>query len=210
MYKIFINERPLILMDAVEATDHFPGSEKKLIGRYSGKSKNILNYVDMMEKTRRYNEVILYAVDYDELVKDFHTVFKTIEAAGGVVYNAKGEALLIYRRDFWDLPKGKIDPGETPQEAAVREVQEETGIQNIELGDFIQLSYHTYRTKKDKRILKKTYWYKMTTTNMDLVPQTEEDIEQAVWENPKAFLAKNPKVYNTIREVITNALSTEE
>lgn len=206
MYKIFINERPLILMDAVDATDHFPGNEKKLVGRYSGKSKNILNYVDMMEKTQRYEQVILYAVDYEDLVKDFHTVFKTIEAAGGVVYNENKEALLIYRRDFWDLPKGKIDPGETPEEAAVREVQEETGVQNIELGQFIQLTYHTYRTKKDKRILKKTYWYKMKTTDMDLVPQTEEDIEEAIWAEPKAFLGGQPKVYNTIRDVLEKAI----
>ncbi|MFK7934056.1 MAG: NUDIX hydrolase [Saprospiraceae bacterium] len=206
MYKILINERPLFLMDAVQATDHFPGNDKKLIGRYSGKSKNILNYVDMMEKTQRYEQVILYAIDYEELIKDFYSVFKEIEAAGGVVFNEKKEALLIYRRDFWDLPKGKIDPGETPEEAAVREVQEETGVQNIDLGDFIQLTYHTYRTKKDNRILKKTYWYKMTTTDKDLTPQTEEDIEQAVWEDPKAFLDEKPKVYATIREVLEKVI----
>lgn len=209
MYKILINERPLFLMDAVQAADHFPGNDTKLIGRYSGKSKNILNYVDMMEKTQRYEQVILYAIDYDQLVRDFHTVFKTIEAAGGIVSNTKGETLMIYRRGFWDLPKGKIDPGETPEQAAVREVQEETGVQDIQLGSFITLTYHTYRTKKDNRILKKTYWYKMQTTDQTLVPQTEEDIEQAVWKESQAFLSKQPKIYANIKEVLALALDTE-
>lgn len=209
MYKILINETPLLLMDAAAATEYFPGDNKKLIGRYTGKTKNILNYADMMEKTQRYDAVILYASDYENLVKDFQSLYKIIEAAGGVVTNSQNETLLIYRRDFWDLPKGKIDPGETPEVAAVREVQEETGVQNIILGDFIQHSWHTYRTSKGKRILKKTYWYKMQTTDTDLIPQTEEDIEQAIWQNAEDFLASKQKVYKSIQEVLESSLQKE-
>ena len=59
--------------------------------------------------------------------------FKVIKAAGGVVQNSQNKYLLIFRRGKWDLPKGKIDKGETIKNAATREVMEETGLHEIEL-----------------------------------------------------------------------------
>jgi 8-oxo-dGTP pyrophosphatase MutT (NUDIX family) len=63
---------------------------------------------------------------------------KTIVAAGGLVFNENKELLMIYRRSKWDLPKGKLDEGETIEECAIREVEEETGVQQIILGKLIQ------------------------------------------------------------------------
>ena len=71
--------------------------------------------------------------------------------------------LLIFRRGHWDLPKGKIDPGETPEQAAIREVQEETGLRELTLGPALPASFHTYRDQQDRRVLKQTYWYLMDT-----------------------------------------------
>jgi 8-oxo-dGTP pyrophosphatase MutT (NUDIX family) len=51
-----------------------------------------------------------------------------IKAGGGIVVNEQNEVLLIYRRGKWDLPKGKLDDGETIEECALREVKEETGL----------------------------------------------------------------------------------
>lgn len=106
-----------------------------------------------------------------------------IIAAGGLVQNRKGEILLIYRRGFWDLPKGKLDDGELIPECAVREVQEETGILTLELGPFICTTTHTYfDTWINKDVVKHTHWYAMLSlANETFVPQTEEDIEKIEW-----------------------------
>lgn len=200
MYKIYINETPLLLKsaDKIEAA----ASDRELVTRYPGKVKFLLNYADMLEKGKRFDKVTLYHEDVEQLFADFASQYKLIEAAGGVVYNSAGRVLLIFRRSFWDLPKGKIDPGETKEAAAVREVQEETGLQQLELGDLLGETYHTYKLGKN-RILKRTYWYKMHTAETTLVPQIEEDIEQAVWVELAPFLLEEDRIYGSIREVLS-------
>ncbi|MBP6811205.1 MAG: NUDIX domain-containing protein, partial [Saprospiraceae bacterium] len=136
-----------------------------------------MQYLDLLDKNKNIRAVVLYHPDLEVLWADFQACFKVLEAAGGYVLNGQGELLVFYRRGSWDLPKGKIDKGETPEQAAVREVQEETGLLNIDLGSFLAHTYHTYE-EKGKRILKKTWWYRMQTTDTQLVPQTEEDIEE--------------------------------
>ncbi len=201
MYKIYINETPFILTSGLEGLAP-PRPEVDLVARYPGRSKFFFHYIDMMEKTRKFERVILLHPNVEELFQEFSKLYEVIEAAGGLVFNPEGEALFIFRRGSWDLPKGKIDPGETIKEAAVREVQEETGIQEISLGPALVNTYHTYKTKKGKRILKKTYWFEMETTDISLTPQTEEDIEVAQWESVEAFLARQPIVYKNIRAVL--------
>lgn len=150
--------------------------------------------------------VYLYTDDYDQLVKDFQSHFKWIEAAGGYILNPENKVLAIYRRGSWDLPKGKIDPGETPKIAAIREVQEETGIEQVTIKSPLQPSFHTYRLKSGKRVLKKTHWYIMETVDTLLTPQTEEDIEQAIWIEPQQFLEGDYPMYRTIQNVVKDGL----
>lgn len=102
-------------------------------------------------------------------------------AAGGLVLNERNELLMIFRRGKWDLPKGKLEEGETIEACAVREVEEETGLRNIQLHELIDTTLHTY-TEKGKTIEKLTYWYSMRTdSKQQLIPQTEEDIQQIKW-----------------------------
>lgn len=206
MYKIYINETPLILAKLNSLEELPPTGPHRLVNRYAGLSKTLLNYVDMLEKNTQFEYVYLYSTDYEQLVLDFKSHFRQIAAAGGLVFNPAQEILAIFRRGFWDLPKGKIDPGETPELAAVREVQEETGLQQVELGPHLIDTYHTYRLKSGKRVLKKTYWYRMQTTEQALVPQTEEDIEKAIWIQPDDFLQPPYTMYRTIREVVEAGL----
>ncbi|MCF8286297.1 MAG: NUDIX domain-containing protein, partial [Chitinophagaceae bacterium] len=104
-------------------------------------------------------------------------------AAGGVVVNPNNEILWIFRRGFWDLPKGKLDPNETIEACAIREVMEETGISHLVLGKRISTTTHQYYdTYLNKEVEKTTYWYAMTTDRLqDGKPQSEEDIEAIAW-----------------------------
>lgn len=106
-----------------------------------------------------------------------------IEAAGGLVKNAEGDYLFIYRNDKWDLPKGKLEKSEKKKEGGVREVEEECGISINKAGKKIISTYHTYIFKGEV-VLKKTYWYSMKYKgNETLTPQLEEGITDVKWFN---------------------------
>lgn len=210
MYKIYINERPISLCTPLDIARGNAPKDTHLMARYPGKAKFILNYVDLLEKgSPQVQEVTLFYHDLDQLWNDFKNHFQLIEAAGGLVRNFAKQWLLIYRREHWDLPKGKIDPGESPEQAAIREVQEETGLQQITLGQALPPSYHTYKTADGKRVLKKTHWYLMDTDETSLVPQTEEDIEMAVWMSEKQFFSEERVVYPNIKSILTSANNFE-
>lgn len=117
--------------------------------------------------------------------KLFKQNFKVIKAGGGLVRNEKDQLLFIFRLSKWDLPKGKLDEGETIKECAVREVEEECNLRNVQLHKKICNTYHTYTTSKNY-MLKKSYWYDMTVNgDQKLIPQTKENITRAEWINPK-------------------------
>lgn len=204
MYKIYINETPLYLLKTGDPLlEQLQVGENVLVSRYSGKIKSLPNYFDMLEKTRRYAAVGLFADDFSNLEKDFFQCFQKVEAGGGVVVAPSGKVLFILRLGHWDLPKGKIDPGEDPPTAALREVREETGIQTLRLGDPLPTTYHTYKSASGKRMLKVTFWFKMFAKEQPLLPQTEEDITEAVWEFPEAILSQGDvPVYRNIRELL--------
>ncbi len=202
MYKIYINETPLYLTNEESARVSGKNDEKNLVLRYPGKKRFLVNVVHQLESSQRFEGITVYSPEPEEMWKTFQKIFTLIEAAGGVVFNEREEFLMIYRRGFWDLPKGKIDPGETPEVAALREVWEETGLQNVTLGTHLTDTWHTYE-QKGKRILKRTYWFLMSTADTDLRLQHEEDIEKAAWLTPEEF-GKNPPgtAYSSIKNVL--------
>ena len=201
-YKIYHNSIPVFLTTPAGVDELRVKPDKSTyIAPYLGKKKMIRQYLDLLDKNRDVRAVVLFYRELETLWADFQACFKVLEAAGGFVQNPQNELLVFYRRGSWDLPKGKIDPGETPEQAAVREVQEETGLINLALGNFITHTYHTYELKGE-RILKKTWWYRMKTADTQLIPQTEEDIEEIRWVDPKAWLTGGPVVYPNILEVI--------
>ncbi len=206
MYKIYINENKLLLTDSQSVRDE-KKTKGKLLVPYSGKTKMLLSYIDMMEKTNRFKEVIIHHANITKLKKDFNSLFKIIRAAGGVVNDGEDNILFIYRRGCWDLPKGKIDKGEKKKEAALREVEEETGITNITIGKKIKTTRHTYRTKDGKRAIKKTFWYEMSAPHQKLIPQKEEDITKAEWIPLKKVTQLKGKVFKNIKEVSEAYLS---
>jgi 8-oxo-dGTP pyrophosphatase MutT (NUDIX family) len=185
MYKIYINEKPLVLISDDKIND-FNNKANILLAKYPGKPKFLLNYIDMMEKGTKFEEVVLYDKDAKNIFVDLKVIAKPVKAAGGIVFNNKGEILVIFRKGFWDLAKGHIHKNEKKRDAAVREVMEETGIKKIEIGGKAGKTFHIYKEKS--RYLKISYWYYMKANQLKLTPQTEEDILEAKWVNPKEFI----------------------
>ena len=134
-----------------------------------------------------------------------------IIAAGGIVMNPNQEILWIYRRGFWDLPKGKLDPNETIEACAVREVMEETGISHLILGKLILTTTHQYHDKfLNKEVEKTTYWYAMTTDLIqEGIPQSEEDIEAITWVKKEEIAPYLANTYDTIKAVMEVFLTSK-
>lgn len=141
---------------------------------------------------------LIYEGNKEEMFNSFQQVFMEITAGGGIVWNENEELLMIHRLGKWDLPKGKLDPGENLEKCAVREVAEETGLRNIKLINEAKPTYHIYELKENW-ILKYTAWYQMKAPTQHLVPQAEEDITQAVWV-PKREIAE--KLENSYPNII--------
>ncbi|HJV18463.1 MAG TPA: NUDIX domain-containing protein [Sediminibacterium sp.] len=137
---------------------------------------------------------------------------KRIIAAGGLVFNENNELLMILRRGYWDLPKGKLDKGETVESCAIREVQEETGLKNIVLGKFITITLHEYfDTYLDEDVVKESHWYHMKVQGpQELIPQTEEDIMMIKWVKRESLPEYLNNTYPNIIEVIRIFYSTQQ
>ena len=202
MYKIYINETPLILISSEDFEKQVYPRDSVLSFAYSGKKKSLLNYVDNLEKSKKYGAIVVYSDDVEKLYEEVISLFKVIKAGGGLVTNPQNEALFIFRRGFWDLPKGKLDPGEDFKTAAVREVKEECGLINLTREKKLITTYHVFKNKSKQRMLKKTNWYHMTSEDVRLVAQTEEDIEEARWRSIGEFLASGDIAYNNIYDVL--------
>ncbi|AXJ00033.1 8-oxo-dGTP pyrophosphatase MutT, NUDIX family [Cyclonatronum proteinivorum] len=111
------------------------------------------------------------------------TDYKPVTAAGGVLFKeiaGEPQVLMIYRNGFWDLPKGKLDAGESIPECAIREVAEETGCPLPEIVTELGTTYHSY-TDKWGDFAKTTWWYAMQTDARKFTPQTEEGITKVCW-----------------------------
>lgn len=178
--KIFFGNKPLFLCDAItsEIAPLFHTDNTLYIDKLDHHS--IKRMVQAIQQHSVHNGIILHS-NLDELKEVFFAHFENITAGGGLVQNEKQEVLLIHRRGKWDLPKGKLDKGETIEACAIREVEEETGLKNITLQAPLMITYHTY-FEGDRHILKASHWYHMQVSgHQHLIPQTEEDILAIKW-----------------------------
>jgi len=192
MYTIFKNDNIIFLTDELKF-------EKKS-NFYFWKNFDIKNHLIKCNENTSHI-VFLYHPNLDLLLKEFENSFVKIEAAGGIVQNSKNELLFIFRNNKWDLPKGKVEKGETIPETAVREVQEECGINNIELKHFITKTFHIYKVG-EKEILKLTHWYSMFSDEINLKPQTEEGITNVVWKGHQEIKDAMENTYPNIKLLV--------
>lgn len=179
MYKIYFNDKPLYLATEKPVELEKFDAGNTVIAKDIAQD-TIKHIIAQMQQTNTKAGAIIYA---DEAAA-FNAVskeFTLIKAAGGLVLTPDNKVLFIFRRGMWDLPKGKWEEGESLPECAIREVQEETGLQEVQLQQPLTITYHTYY-QNGGHILKESHWYRMLAKNPNaFTPQTEEDIEQCQW-----------------------------
>ncbi|MBQ9255049.1 MAG: NUDIX domain-containing protein [Bacteroidales bacterium] len=162
-------------------------------------STNFSSYFD----DECYDNLILVCkkISIQEVFLKLSQPFYFVFAAGGIVENEKGELLFMHRNGMWDLPKGHWEKGESLESTAKREVIEECGIQNLQIGDFICNSMHTYYMHH-RYELKQTSWYKMyCSSNETLLPQTQEGIKELRWVKKEDLDEILSKSYPNIRNI---------
>ncbi len=194
MYTIFDNEIPIYLTNNME----FETQRNFYF-------KDEISIEKVLELARSGNAISIYVYhdDLKLLLKEFKWYFKLEKAAGGLVRNSENELLFIFRNGKWDLPKGKIDPGEKKKAAAIREVEEECGISGLEITKKLQKTFHIFQ-RKGRETLKVTYWYDMQTSYKgELTPQLEEGITEVVFKNRDAFGEVESNSYGNIKLLLS-------
>ena len=174
MYNVFVNKKLLSI-------DNKSDTNFDLIVNYLGSFQLEKIIVDLENKS--INSVLIIDKNPEKVLTDFNKIGEIRVASGGKVVNANSETLFILRDGVWDLPKGFVETGESLEEGAIREVEEETGISNIEIIDKLKTTYHTYRYH-GKLVLKISHWYNAKSNfEGEFIPQTEEGITDVKWLN---------------------------
>lgn len=213
--KIFIKDIPVIIIsnqEFIKTSDYdniYQGAILNLkFGQLSGDvlikgatTEIIDKFLVFLKQNsiKKLEEITFIVKNYNAVIDDIKKDYTIIKAAGGLVLN-EGEVLMIWRLKKWDLPKGKLDKGEKPKKAAVREVEEECNVK-VKLGKKICHTWHTYK-QNGRRILKKTYWYRMyCVDDTHMKPQLEENIEETKWMNEAELKEALYNTYPSIRDV---------
>ncbi len=198
MYKVFFKDR------TVYFGDDFSRSFERNNGLFY-KYNNLQELTELVHAfydLTRIEKLFIFHNDIIALFEEFKACFNYISAAGGLVIRPDGKFLIMKRDGLWDLPKGKLEKGESPEEAAIREVQEETGLKGLVITNPILSTFHTYQLTDDL-LLKKTKWYEMSYTgHKDPVPEKAENITEIRWAKPGEtdFIRKN--TYPSVLDVL--------
>ena len=201
MHKIYFEKRCMIICPPEEQAMADPNAILFNIGS----SADIHALVEMMEVSDSLYRVYIPTDNVESTYRMICAEFREVNAGGGLVANRRGDYLLISRNGLWDLPKGHQEPGEDISVTALREVQEETGIDQLQLRDLICITDHCYR-RDGIWHLKHTWWYDMLYTDpTDLTPQREEDITKASWVAKSSLPPFLRNTYPSILEVFREA-----
>jgi 8-oxo-dGTP pyrophosphatase MutT (NUDIX family) len=199
--KIYFNDKPLFLCDEFneEISNYAHHDDAVFIDEFSSAAVNSMIHEMRQQKV---HAGIFYHEKLEALKKAFWKKFILIQAGGGFVQNEREELLLMVRRGKWDLPKGKLDKGESLEQCAIREVKEETGLGSVKLKKFLLVTYHTY-DESGKHFLKESHWFRMTAGgDQQLIPQKSEQITKLQWTAEKEIMPLAKNTYPSILDII--------
>ena len=195
MYKVFFNESCFLLTDDHNSVKNDP---RTLV--HSDRETTREAVSALLSQPGSFRTTI-YDPNIKTLFDDFKTCFKVVGAAGGIVTD-RDSILMIRRLGMYDLPKGHIEPGETPETCAIREVEEECGIKQLQIIQKLQDTWHIYY-RNEQWHLKQTFWFTMSCpTGQVLTPQTEEDIEEVFWMKTSGITQILDKTYASLRPLL--------
>lgn len=198
MISIYYNDRVLHLTDDINGA---LGERFDTIHQFST-TGDLRQFLKRFAEDQTLMVGYLYGDNLNAIIRHVKSYYKYFEAAGGLIQNSKGEYLFIYRLDKWDLPKGKLEKGEKPKGAALREVGEECGIFDVTLGRKLVSTYHTY-PYKGKMAIKQTHWFEMQYDGDDKgTPQKSEGIERIEWRTKDNIKDIFENTYSSIVPVI--------
>ncbi len=201
MHKIYFEKRVIIILSPKDQALEDPNTIQFNIGE----DFDLGDLVEMFEATENLKKVYIATPEIDKTYSKICSKFLEVNAGGGLVRNRRGDFLLINRNSLWDLPKGHQEIGEEINITAHREVQEETGINELDLEDLICITDHCY-IRNGLWHLKHTYWFNMLYTGpIDLCPQIEEDITKAAWVAKSSLALLLKDTYPSIMEVFREA-----
>lgn len=172
MIQVFVGDKPIVLTTEVVKECKFKN--------YLLNSFSIGHAIMELNKTK-IKKIHLIHNKQEELLPKFLKLLPVVKAAGGKVIHENGTTLFIYRNDKWDLPKGRIEKKESIQTAAIREVEEETGVNGLKITKPLETTYHIFK-RNGQHAIKITYWFEMTTNfEGELLPQYAEGITKVLW-----------------------------
>lgn len=199
MYKVFYLTKEIIFVQDIKGLNVL--------------ADDLIVEVNNDEDMRNEYQQFIFSENYSRLIflcgenvalnfKFFNNSFEKIEAAGGFVRNDRNDLLMIFRLGKWDLPKGKIEKTETSENAALREVSEETGLKSLQIIAPLNPTYHLYMYG-NKHFLKKTYWYDMSCNDLNSPrPQTNEGISKVEWMNREGVKFAMQNTYSSLIDLM--------
>jgi 8-oxo-dGTP pyrophosphatase MutT (NUDIX family) len=200
MYKVHFENRFIMLSPEPDRLQKYG-----LFHKFSTTSALYKLIADFQSDTST-NSVNIYCTDIKHLWKLFRIYFTEVGAAGGLVRHKSGKYLFIEKKGKLDLPKGHIEPGEEPENCALREVSEETGISGHTILKPVRPTYHTY-SWEGISYLKKTSWYLMDYKGeMISEPSHEEGITKVIWLFPDELNQVKGTAWHSLMDLINSAI----
>ena len=201
MYRLFCNNKTLICRNFFEQyLDVNVNDDVYSTQAFDNTFDRVKKWLEESDENIEINDV-----DNDILAAVIKKIFRFAPAAGGLVLINNAIAA-IERNGIPDLPKGHIEKNESPDEAALREVREETALSNLSIIKQLPSTFHCYLLN-NQWILKKTSWFLMKSDDeFKPKPQEEEGISKVYLLNKDNVNEFLQKTYSSIRLSLENEI----